>query len=71
MKRICTVVLLLVFGASAHGQRIKDLASVDGVRSNQLVGYGLVVGIVGTGELADANAAGWLTRFFLSPFMPF
>jgi flagellar L-ring protein precursor FlgH len=25
----------------------------------------------GTGELADANAAGWLTRFFLSPFMPF
>jgi flagellar L-ring protein precursor FlgH len=25
----------------------------------------------GTGELADANSAGWLTRFFLSPFMPF
>ncbi len=25
----------------------------------------------GTGELADSNAAGWLTRFFLSPWMPF
>ena len=25
----------------------------------------------GTGELADSNTAGWLTRFFLSPFMPF
>lgn len=31
-------------------QRIKDLASVQGVRSNQLVGYGLVVGLPGTGE---------------------
>ncbi|MEM0911247.1 MAG: flagellar basal body P-ring protein FlgI, partial [Pseudomonadota bacterium] len=30
--------------------RIKDLASVQGVRSNQLVGYGLVVGLPGTGE---------------------
>jgi flagellar P-ring protein precursor FlgI len=50
MKRICTVVFLLAFGASAHGQRLKDLASVDGVRANQLVGYGLVVGLVGTGD---------------------
>ena len=34
----------------ASGQRIKDLASIQGVRSNQLVGYGLVVGLPGTGE---------------------
>ncbi|NDV89842.1 flagellar basal body P-ring protein FlgI [Alteromonas sp. 345S023] len=34
----------------AMGQRIKDLASIQGVRSNQLVGYGLVVGLPGTGE---------------------
>ena len=32
------------------GERIKDLASVAGVRSNQLVGYGLVVGLDGTGD---------------------
>jgi flagellar L-ring protein precursor FlgH len=25
----------------------------------------------GTGELADSNTAGWLTRFFLSPLLPF
>jgi flagellar P-ring protein precursor FlgI len=34
----------------AHAERIKDLASVAGVRSNQLVGYGLVVGLDGTGD---------------------
>jgi flagellar P-ring protein FlgI len=30
--------------------RIKDLAGVEGVRQNQLVGYGLVVGLNGTGD---------------------
>jgi flagellar P-ring protein precursor FlgI len=49
-KHSWIVVLLLVSGASAHGQRLKDLASVDGVRSNQLIGYGLVVGLDGTGD---------------------
>ncbi len=34
------------------GQRIKDLATVQGVRPNQLVGYGLVVGLDGTGDQA-------------------
>jgi flagellar P-ring protein precursor FlgI len=36
--------------APAHAERIKDLASVSGVRTNQLVGYGLVVGLDGTGD---------------------
>jgi flagellar P-ring protein FlgI len=35
---------------TAHAERIKDIASVAGVRSNQLVGYGLVVGLDGTGD---------------------
>lgn len=34
----------------AQAERIKDLASVAGVRTNQLVGYGLVVGLDGTGD---------------------
>jgi flagellar P-ring protein precursor FlgI len=34
----------------AHAARIKELASVQGVRSNPLVGYGLVVGLDGTGD---------------------
>lgn len=36
--------------AQASGERIKELASIAGVRDNQLVGYGLVVGLDGTGD---------------------
>ena len=32
------------------GIRLKDLITVEGVRANQLVGYGLVVGLNGTGD---------------------
>ena len=35
---------------AAHAERIKDLATVAGVRNNQLVGYGLVVGLDGSGD---------------------
>ncbi|MBK7251408.1 MAG: flagellar basal body P-ring protein FlgI [Gammaproteobacteria bacterium] len=35
---------------AVHAERVKDLASVAGVRANQLVGYGLVVGLDGTGD---------------------
>ena len=34
----------------AHAERVKDLVNVAGVRENQLVGYGLVVGLSGTGD---------------------
>src|SRR6201986_3255134 len=40
----------LAASASAHAERIKDLATVSGVRANQLIGYGLVVGLDGTGD---------------------
>jgi len=43
------VLLAAALAASAE-ERVKDLASVAGVRSNQLVGYGLVVGLDGTGD---------------------
>jgi len=36
--------------AASAGTRIKDIARVQGVRANQLVGYGLVVGLAGTGD---------------------
>jgi len=42
--------LILWGGNAAYADRIKDLASIAGVRSNQLVGYGLVVGLSGTGD---------------------
>jgi len=45
------VLALVVLGpGSAQGARIKDLAQVSGNRTNQLVGYGLVVGLSGTGD---------------------
>lgn len=41
----------LVFGLEAQAAtRIKDIAAVQGVRANQLVGYGLVIGLNGTGD---------------------
>ncbi|MBS7457201.1 flagellar basal body P-ring protein FlgI [Coralloluteibacterium stylophorae] len=45
-------VLLLTFGvaAPAFADRIKDLAQVGGVRDNPLIGYGLVVGLDGSGD---------------------
>lgn len=46
----CVLLFGWLFTQMAHAQRIKDLASIQGVRSNQLVGYGLVVGLPGTGE---------------------
>lgn len=42
--------LLLVLATPGQAVRIKDVADVQGVRSNQLIGYGLVVGLPGTGE---------------------
>lgn len=42
--------ILALLSVSAAAERIKDLASVQGVRNNQLVGYGLVFGLDGTGD---------------------
>lgn len=43
-------VLSAFAGEQAQAERVKDIASVQGVRNNQLVGYGLVVGLDGTGD---------------------
>ena len=40
----------LMFIQPAHAERLKDLATIQGVRNNQLLGYGLVVGLDGTGD---------------------
>ncbi len=47
---ILTLLILMAAITSAYGARIKDIASLKGVRNNQLVGYGLVVGLSGTGD---------------------
>ena len=45
-----TLAAVLASGGAHGAQRIKDLAVLSGVRSNQLVGYGIVVGLDGTGD---------------------
>jgi flagellar P-ring protein FlgI len=54
MKTIKIFGILLIFSAvmaeTAAGTRIKDIAHLGGVRENQLIGYGLVTGLAGTGD---------------------
>jgi len=50
LKWLTMPMALLLSAPLAYGERIKDLAQVQGVRTNQLVGYGLVVGLDSTGD---------------------
>lgn len=50
MAFFCAFAVPAFAAASTVSTRIKDIAKVQGVRSNQLVGYGLVVGLAGTGD---------------------
>lgn len=44
------LMLGIAYSGSVYAERIKDIASIEGVRSNQLVGYGLVVGLDKSGD---------------------
>jgi flagellar P-ring protein precursor FlgI len=61
-----TLVLLLGLSGSAWADRVKDLASVAAGRSNQLIGYGLVVGLQGTGDGADVSFTAQSMKSMLS-----
>lgn len=58
VKKLCTLFIALIlvisgnltFPAEAGKVRIKDITHIDGLRDNQLVGYGIVVGLAGTGD---------------------
>ena len=50
-----TLLLLAVAPAAQAQVRIKDIVDVEGVRENQLVGYGLMVGLNGTGDKLNNN----------------
>lgn len=53
---ITLTVMLLLQAEVAVAERIKDLASFSGVRTNQLIGYGLIVGLDGTGDQTTQTA---------------
>ena len=48
--RVCLTSLCVLAAGAAHADRVKDLASLAAQRPNQLIGYGLVVGLQGTGD---------------------
>src|SRR5690606_6234004 len=50
LRALLALALAAAFAAPAMADRIKELASIQGVRSNQLIGYGLVVGLDGSGD---------------------
>jgi flagellar P-ring protein precursor FlgI len=51
LRRLLALVAASLIMLPAYGERIKDLATIQGVRTNQLIGYGLVVGLDGSGDL--------------------
>lgn len=63
VKRMKLALLLVLCGvllaSTAQASRIKELAQIEGVRSNHLLGYGLVIGLNGTG---DSNGAQFTTQ---------
>ena len=46
----CAIVLIMGFISNANADRLKDLTSISGIRDNPLVGYGIVVGLAGSGD---------------------
>jgi flagellar P-ring protein precursor FlgI len=50
LKGLCAALAIALMPVAAQAERIKDLSMVAGVRSNQLIGYGLVVGLDGSGD---------------------
>jgi flagellar P-ring protein precursor FlgI len=75
LRKSAVALLLVLFGllliaSPANAERIKDLGSFQGLRSNQLTGYGIVVGLAGTGddslEYATVGVKGVTNRFGLT-----
>lgn len=65
-KSFLLITLFMMLGINAYAERIKDLAFVSGVRPNQLVGYGLVVGLNGSGDktpFAEQSLKSMLKKF--------
>jgi len=55
---ICLVIASLTFFGVinyAYGARIKDIASIKGIRTNQLAGYGIIIGLDGTGDKSGSD----------------
>lgn len=61
---VTALALMLFVPSPAHGARLKDIAAVKGVRENILIGYGIVVGLKGTGDSSADVTGQSLSRLF-------
>jgi len=70
MKRflLCCTLALAALHAAAAPQPLRQLVSVEGLRDNQLIGYGLVVGLNGSGDSSQVKAAGQSVGNLLKQF---
>src|SRR5204862_681300 len=53
-RLIVAALVVLCVAGPASGARLKDIAAIEGVRENQLTGYGIVAGLSGTGDTQQA-----------------
>ena len=67
--KLCVVLYLFLLLSAAFSARIKDIATLAGVRDNQLVGYGLIVGLDGTGD--KTNQAPFTSQSFQNMLLAF
>lgn len=69
IKKLALLVLLFLPLTLTHAMRIKDITNIAGVRDNQLVGYGLVVGLDGTGD--RVNQTPFTQQSFINMLLQF
>jgi flagellar P-ring protein precursor FlgI len=50
--------MLCLLPVGSHAERIKDISNIQGIRDNQLMGYGVVVGLDGTGDVSPLTTQG-------------
>lgn len=66
MKKI---LLTLFLSLTVYGQTIKDISNIVGIRENQLIGHGLVVGLAGTGDSGNASTAQLLKNLLANAYI--
>jgi flagellar P-ring protein precursor FlgI len=62
MRNLYLLLIALFIFSEAHAARLKDIANIRGVRENQLLGYGLIVGLPGTGDGESEFTSKSMTR---------
>ncbi|MBS3820569.1 MAG: flagellar basal body P-ring protein FlgI [Phycisphaerae bacterium] len=55
MRRIACILILLAVASTARTERVKDIVAIKGERGNHLWGYGLVIGLNGTGDNSEVS----------------